>query len=157
MLSLVPLFLREKGDPASKGLVSTHLEVRFEFYSSSNIKDDGSDCETAPLPSDPASSTNGCLTGCHIHKEEGRLCCLGSCLHRQYLQRLCWFSCWWGWKSVCSLQVCPALSSGSSILTGDLAGPQWLMTPSCLFLFQIAAITVWLALGSWDIKSGNYH
>lgn len=158
MLSLIPLFLREKVCPASKGLVSTHLEVRFEFYSISNMKDDDSDCKQHALPSGPASVTDGCLTCCPIHKEKkGPLCCFGSYLHRQCLQRLYWSSCRCGWKSVCSLQACAALSSGSSTLTDDLAGPWWLMIPSCLFLFQIEVITVWLALGSWDIKSGNYH
>lgn len=59
---------------------------------------------------------------------------------RHCLQWLCWWpqvvltvavliSCWWGRKSVYSLQVCPVQSSGSSILTEDLAGHKRLILP----------------------------
>lgn len=84
----------------------------------------------------------------HIHKrEKGLLCCFGSCLQTLFTRAvlmatgsiysgrvdgqavLCWFSCWWGRKSVCSLQVCPVQSSASSVLTDDLAEQKWLISP----------------------------
>lgn len=117
----------------------------------------------------------------HIHKrDKGLLCCFGSCLQTLFTMAMLMatgstyggcadsFVGEAGRACTVSLQVCPVQSSGSSVLTEDLAGHKWLILPLwdwaafsysrlLWLLFDLSNEVLVIKFGKYKICTLKYH